>query len=187
MKKFLSTLCATALTASVSVTGVIPADAAPIFVPKAQTAQQSDVIQVQDGFRWKKRGRNWNGPNFNRNKNFVNRNWNNNWNDNNWNGNMKWRKYNGPKYGWYNGYKGYPYKRRGYRYHDGLWFPAGAFIAGAIIGGAIANSNNYRVYAGDSAHEQWCYAHYRSYREWDNTWQPYYGPRRFCNSPYDGY
>jgi len=35
-----------------------------------------------------------------------------------------------------------------------------------------------------SAHVNWCYAQYRSYRAWDNTFQPYYGPRRVCVSPY---
>jgi hypothetical protein len=33
-------------------------------------------------------------------------------------------------------------------------------------------------------HVEWCYAQYRSYREWDNTWQPLRGPRRECISPY---
>ncbi|WP_324288253.1 BA14K family protein [Hoeflea algicola] len=30
----------------------------------------------------------------------------------------------------------------------------------------------------------WCYDRYRSYRERDNTYQPYEGGRRQCNSPY---
>jgi hypothetical protein len=43
-----------------------------------------------------------------------------------------------------------------------------------------------RVYRGNvrSAHVEWCYARYRSYRAWDNTFQPYNGPRRQCISPY---
>jgi len=35
-----------------------------------------------------------------------------------------------------------------------------------------------------SAHVQWCYGRYRSYRASDNTYQPYNGPRRQCRSPY---
>ena len=31
-----------------------------------------------------------------------------------------------------------------------------------------------------SAHVQWCYNRYRSYRAWDNTFQPYNGPRQQC-------
>jgi hypothetical protein len=36
------------------------------------------------------------------------------------------------------------------------------------------------------AHVAWCYSRYRSYRDWDNTFQPYNGPRRECRSPYYG-
>lgn len=35
-----------------------------------------------------------------------------------------------------------------------------------------------------TVHEQWCYSQYRSYRAWDNTYQPYNGQRRECISPY---
>jgi hypothetical protein len=34
------------------------------------------------------------------------------------------------------------------------------------------------------AHINWCENRYRSYRAWDNTFQPYNGPRRQCWSPY---
>ncbi|SFB43595.1 BA14K-like protein [Rhizobium sp. NFR07] len=35
------------------------------------------------------------------------------------------------------------------------------------------------------AHEEWCYARYRSYRVDDNSYQPFEGgPRRVCSSPY---
>ena len=62
-------------------------------------------------------------------------------------------------------------------------------VGGVIAGAAIANAQRPReVYvepAGNpSAHLNWCYAKYRSYREWDNSWQPYEGPRRPCISPY---
>ena len=32
------------------------------------------------------------------------------------------------------------------------------------------------------AHVSWCQSRYRSYRAWDNTFQPYRGPRRQCVS-----
>ena len=83
----------------------------------------------------------------------------------------------------------------------------GAVIAGAIIGGAIAHSRQRRyrsshsrryhsnrryhkrrhyrrVYSRGDAHVGWCYRRYRSYREYDNTFQPYHGRRRECVSPY---
>jgi len=167
MKKLFSALCASALAASIAVGGALPASAAPI-APQAPVAAKSDVTQVQGNEVWKKR--NWQG-NQRRNGN-----WNNNgkWNNGNWNN-------NGPKYGWYKGHRGYPYKRPGYRYYNGFWFPAGAFIAGAVIGGAIANNNNNNY---GNSHVQWCYDRYRSYRAYDNTFQPYNGPRQQCYSPY---
>lgn len=163
--KLLNGICAAGLAATFAVTGLAPANAAPTFVPQTTTTQ-SDVVQIQDGARWKKSG-NWNG----------NKNWNGNNNRNgNWNGGNN-------KSGWYNGHRGYRYKRPGYRYNNGLWFPAGAFVAGAIIGGAIANGNNYNN-GGGSTHVQWCYDRYRSYRASDNTFQPNNGPRQQCRGPY---
>jgi hypothetical protein len=35
-----------------------------------------------------------------------------------------------------------------------------------------------------SNHVNWCYNQYRSYRASDNTFQPNYGPRRQCHSPF---
>lgn len=35
-----------------------------------------------------------------------------------------------------------------------------------------------------SAHVRWCENRYRSYRAYDNTFQPYNGPRQQCYSPY---
>ncbi|MGE0279736.1 MAG: BA14K family protein [Rhizobiaceae bacterium] len=92
---------------------------------------------------------------------------------------------------YYNGHRGYRSYRPGYRRHNDFWFPAGAFIAGAIIGGALSDPGPYyaprRVYrrAGGSAHVNWCYNRYRSYRAYDNTFQPYNGPRQLCYSPYN--
>ncbi|PCI05219.1 MAG: hypothetical protein COB78_00970 [Hyphomicrobiales bacterium] len=66
---------------------------------------------------------------------------------------------------------------------------AGAIIGSAIIGAIIANQDrrryrrDRRIYRGD-AHENWCYRRFRSYRAWDNTYQPYNGRRRQCISPY---
>jgi hypothetical protein len=82
---------------------------------------------------------------------------------------------------YFNGKRGYRHQRRGYREHNGFWFPAGAFIAGAIIGGAIAND---RGNSNGSAHVDWCYDRWMSYRAWDNTYQPSRGSRQLCYSPY---
>jgi hypothetical protein len=85
--------------------------------------------------------------------------------------------------GWYGGYQGYSYYRPGYRQYNGYWYPLAAFGAGAVIGGAIASQPRYAEPAG-SAHVEWCQSRYRSYRAYDNTFQPNSGPRRQCVSPY---
>lgn len=85
---------------------------------------------------------------------------------------------------YYNGYKGIVVARPGYRYYRGYWFPAAAFAAGAAIGGAIAHPAPPPP-AALTAHVRWCHTHHRSYRAYDNTYQPYHGPRRQCWSPYN--
>ncbi len=64
-----------------------------------------------------------------------------------------------------------------------------ALIGGLIIGGIIADQayrgRYYDNYISTrNAHLDWCYNRYRSYRDRDNTFQPYNGPRRQCISPY---
>jgi hypothetical protein len=157
MRKLFSTLCATALAASFGIAGALPTAAAPIYVPQTQPLQASDVVSVDYHWRKKRRG----DRRHNRHSGFYKR------------GN----------HGYYNGHRGYRHRRHGYRYYNGWWFPGGAFVAGAIIGGALANSNTY-YRGGGSAHVEWCYDRYRSYRAYDNTFQPYNGPRRQCYSPY---
>jgi hypothetical protein len=80
-------------------------------------------------------------------------------------------------YAYYNGKRGYRDRRHGYRQHNGFWFPPAAFIARAMIGrGHDSRAGN--------VHVRWCTDRYRSYRAWDNSFQPYNGPRQRCNSPY---
>ncbi|MFO1184914.1 MAG: BA14K family protein [Bauldia sp.] len=80
----------------------------------------------------------------------------------------------------YNGHRGYRDRRPGYRLYNGFWFPPAAFIAGAIFGNALIGNSA-------TLHVRWCYSRYRSYRQWDNTFQPLYGPRQICVSPYRYY
>ena len=88
-----------------------------------------------------------------------------------------------------------------FRPHHGRGRGNGAAVAGIvgglIVGAAIAGSNRryeerryrdrpvYRDRGGSSAHIEWCYSKYRSYRSSDDTYQPYRGGRRYCNSPYN--
>ena len=83
---------------------------------------------------------------------------------------------------YYRGHRGYRDPRPGYRQYQGWWFPPAAFIAGAIVGGALSEPPVRSVPV--NAHVDWCHARYRSYRAYDNTFQPYNGPRRQCISPY---
>ncbi len=48
----------------------------------------------------------------------------------------------------------------------------------------IAPRRTYRASGLSRAHVAWCYDRYRSYRAYDNSFQPNHGPRRECYSPY---
>lgn len=103
----------------------------------------------------------------------------------------RWKKRSHNRHSWRNDHRRnhrYSHNRH-WRYNDRYHHRhnyAGAIIgglaAGAIIGG-LANAQP-RAYYGGNSHTSWCYNRYRSYRAYDNTYQPYYGPRRLCVSPY---
>lgn len=94
-----------------------------------------------------------------------------------WRSHHRWRDHHyGRRHHW---------RHRHRRHHDpGLSF--GIIIAPPPIYYSrpryVAPRPHYRHYGG--GHVQWCYARYRSYRAYDNTYQPYHGPRRPCYSPY---
>lgn len=156
MKKKLAVAVLSLITAF---SGIAPAQAFPsVSAPRIETSR--DVQQVQ--YYWRDRG---------------------GWDRGDWGGRRYYRdRYDGDRY--------YRRHRRGP--------DAGAIIGGlalgAIIGGALAQPRytpryapRYyapRRYVGGNAHVNWCYARYRSYRAYDNTFQPYYGPRQQCYSPY---
>lgn len=160
MKKFMSGLLATTLAVSFAFASLMPAEAAPVFVPKTQAAQ-TDVQDVQYQPRRKI------GRHMNRVDRRVDRR-----------ADARFERRNG--IGYYNGRRGYREHRRGYREYNGFWFPAAAFLAGALVTGAINNAPSP-----GGSHVSWCYDRYRSYRSSDNTFQPLNGPRQQCYSPYD--
>ena len=164
MKKFLTTLCAAAISVSFAGTAVAQTAAGGVQFVAPPASQEARVIQVQgpgEGPRWKRGG----GRHFDGRRHFRD--------DRHFRGRIPH----------YRGHRGYHSHRPGYRRHGEFWYPAAAFIAGALITGAI-NNNRSSVYRGGSAHIQWCYDRYRSYRSSDNTFQPYNGPRQQCYSPY---
>ncbi|MGX9177379.1 BA14K family protein [Mesorhizobium sp. BHbdii] len=68
----------------------------------------------------------------------------------------------------------------------GLGLPAYNYYSGPSYyePGYYPPRRQYRTQRLSSAHVRWCYDRYRSYRAWDNTFQPYGGPRQQCWSPY---
>ncbi|WP_077964874.1 BA14K family protein [Ensifer adhaerens] len=118
---------------------------------------------------------------------------------------VQYRRYGGGRHG--GGY----YRGHHHNGGDDDWaWALGGLAAGALIGGLLAQPRYYgpgyydegyygptyyrpryyapryyrQTYYGGSAHTRWCYARYRSYRAYDDTFQPYYGPRQVCVSPY---
>lgn len=177
MKRLLSTLCAAMMALTTVSASSLTVSAAPYQAPRVE-AGASDVIQVQNRIQLRRDGgrrefrRDRDRREFRRNpprqqsRGFYRRGGN----------------------AYYNGHRGYRYQRPGYRYRDGYWFPGAAFIAGAIVGGALSAPPAYGGHVAPGrvspSHVSWCYDRYRSYREYDNTFQPYNGPRRQCVSPY---
>ncbi|KKX34316.1 BA14K family protein [Rhizobium sp. LC145] len=146
-------------------TGVVPAQAFPT-VSAVSRAQTSDVVNAQyinrgggleygDRRYWRNRDRHWRGDR---------RHWRSD--RRYWRDDRRWRRH---------------------RDRSNFGAALGGFAAGAIIGGALAQPRYApapRYSGGGSAHVNWCYSRYRSYRPYDNTFQPYNGPRRQCYSPY---
>lgn len=85
---------------------------------------------------------------------------------------------------YYNGYRGVVVARPGYRFYRGYWFPPVAFATGVIVSRTLAHPlpSTRRLSA---AHIQWCFDHYRTYRAYDNTYQPHNGPREQCSPFYN--
>lgn len=168
MKKLTSLLSALAMVGGMATATTVPAYSAPLAPVTIETGN-ANIDQVQYRRHW--HGGGWNG----------NRGW---YRDRGWGGRPYWRGGSG----YWGGYRGYNYYRPGYRYYNGAWFPLAAFGTGLIIGNAFSAPPVYRyggpVYRTGGSHVRWCYDRYRSYRAYDNSFQPYSGPRRQCVSPY---
>ncbi|MCV3208424.1 BA14K family protein [Mesorhizobium sp. YC-39] len=164
MNRIMSGLLATTLSLSFAAAEIVPVNAQPTYVPLGQGLSSNiETVQYEP---WRKRNFN---RNFSRNRDFSRRDFSR-------------RNFARNDGSYWRGHRGSREWRRGYRRHGDYWFPLAAFATGALITGAIINNQN-RVYRGD-AHVQWCYNRYRSYRAYDNTFQPYNGPRQQCYSPY---
>lgn len=187
MMKIVSSVCAAAMALT------LPLSTGAMAMPKAAPSTQSAIVLAQSespggdgqsgeyrlpgsrggGGQWQDRGDRggqWQGRGDRGNR--GDRGWQGNRNEAR--GDMYWR-----------GHRGYRDHRPGYRRHGDFWFPPAAFIAGAILGGALnAQEPPVRYRPRGNDHVTWCFNRYRSYRASDNTYQPYNGPRRQCQSPY---
>ncbi|WP_082766226.1 BA14K family protein [Paramesorhizobium deserti] len=178
MKKLLSAFLAGALGMSIAFTSAIPVSAAPLLPTGIETGSNVEQIQHrrQVRERWGHRGGGRRGG------------WGHGPSRPGWGHGPSrpgWGHHGRYRPGYWGGHRGYRHYRHGYRRHrDGWWYPLAAFGAGAIIGGAITNQPTRVAPGYSSAHVQWCANRYRSYRAYDNTYQPYNGPRRQCYSPY---
>ncbi|MDE1994071.1 MAG: BA14K family protein [Rhizobiaceae bacterium] len=88
--------------------------------------------------------------------------------------------HNGGYYGGYRRYGGYGGGHYYGGYDNGYGLALGGLAAGALIGSLLAQPRYYHGNSGSG----WCSARYRSYRAYDNTFQPNHGPRRQCIAPY---
>lgn len=154
------------VTASFCLAAFAPAGAAPMIVqkPAVEITGASGLVDVQHRDRHVRQ---------------LPRDW---WRGGNRNRSETRGFYRHNNRGYYNGHRGYRNHRRGYRQYNGYWFPPAAFALGAIIGGAVDNNRAARPGYTNPQHVRLCHQKYRSYREWDNTFQPYNGPRRECRT-----
>lgn len=150
-----------ALSALFAATPAVPAAAMPLPVVKVQPVEAGTGAQLVD-HRWGYR-RHWRGGHR----------WGR-YEGRRWYPRGRYDDWRGGRYSYYHGYR--------HRHRSDAWVPLAILGMGAIVGGAIANER--RGYVGGGSHVNWCANRYRSYRAYDNTFQPYNGPRRPCYSPY---
>lgn len=168
----LSSLARSGLVALGLVTGLpLAASAIPLSPGQMPAAPQaatnvmpvaSQLCEIRGDCRRYARRDGWRGDNWRRN----------NWRGDRWRDDWRWRD----------------------RPHRRHWGGTGIYLNFGIPAYRYYEPRYYqpryvqprRIYRGglSSVHVRWCYDRYRSYRAWDNTFQPYNGPRRQCWSPY---
>lgn len=167
MKALLSSFARSGLVALGLLTGLSAAAlAGPLPGPVTGVSDVSPTLPVQKaGGEWSGRHRNWEGRRH--------------WRHNDW----RPRRYYRPRHhyrdsgvflGFGLGVPSYRYIEPGYRYVE----PSYRYARPRYV------PRRYQRVRMSQAHIDWCYSRYRSYRAYDNTFQPYNGLRRQCYSPY---
>lgn len=157
----IKTIAATALSAVMAITAVVPVEAFPM-PPVASQPAQIEKVQYSNNA-----GQGIVSDSEYRHKNY---------------------QYRRPNDRYWHGHRGYRDYRPGYRRNnDGWWYPLAAFGLGAAIVGGLAAQQAPRPQLGVAMpqdHVRWCQARYRSYDPYSDTFQPNRGPRQRCRSPY---
>jgi len=155
----IKTIAATALTAVMAITSVVPVQAFPLAPVGSYSAKTEKIQYTNDAGHWL-------DPRAERPMDY----------------------HRSDRYRTWNGHRGYHDYHPGYRRNnDGWWYPLAAFgLGAAIIGGMAAQqAPRPRVgYAMPPDHVRWCQMRYRSYDPYSDTFQPNRGPRMRCASPY---
>ncbi|MFC6490278.1 BA14K family protein [Nitratireductor sp. GCM10026969] len=96
-------------------------------------------------------------------------------------GHERWMRYERGDRDWHPRHRHRHYRDRD---DDNVGAVIGGLAAGAIIGGLLANQARSSPAYRSDRHVEWCLSRYRSYDVRTDTFQPYNGPRRYCDSPY---
>jgi hypothetical protein len=125
----------------------------------------SDIVQVRA--EWAGNARDRENSNWRRHNSYRHDNWRR---SHNWRRNDNWRRHDNH------------WRSRDFYRGSGVYFGLG--FGGPAYRTYVEPRRYYRAGRLSRAHVQWCYNRYRSYRAYDNTFQPYNGPRQQCYSPY---
>jgi hypothetical protein len=139
---------------------------APVTSPAVPQAGTNGITLVRDGDWREQYERRW----YLKRHGDFRRHYRDDWRRHHYRDDWRWRRHRND-WDW-------PRYRRG----SSLYFSFG--LAAPAFRYYAEPRRYYRPQYIGNAHVRWCYSRYRSYRAWDNTFQPYYGRRQQCWSPY---
>ncbi|MEL6202696.1 MAG: BA14K family protein [Pseudomonadota bacterium] len=87
---------------------------------------------------------------------------------------------------YFRGYRGYVHPRKGYIFHHGYYFPHHV-VRPKVVRPKLVRPKIIHpapIVRLSASHVRWCYARYKTYRHYDNTYAYKVGKRTYCRSPY---